>query len=486
MSSIKPSITSLAKHAAEIFPASSVGAGGQRTEKNKGDANIGQGDPPPKWSSDISEKDWKRMNQAESLDPSKDDQKHLLYTVGVEAEDRLLGRSNHAKDTKSSEIQADLFIAFKNAQAIHPKQSVGDWLSWQACKGVSSKELDDFAKHLGLDVHSKDKYAFTGDDATKKDPEIKTKGFLDKSYGLPGKHPAGNTKDHDDYLTDPHSQPHKKHGEWKDPKKFHLFPDGNVSVTDVNQSQKAGDCYLAATLASIAEVNPNLIKNGIKDNKDGTYKIRMYDPSGREIWVGVDDKQDNGHHSAGKHGVANWSSLYEKAYQKYNSVYHADGAIENTGAGGANNGGFGPNVMKAFTGTDAPWKDMNEKTTKGEEVGKEIQKALTEGRPVTSGTANHHAVKGGVELKAGHAYSVTKAYQKDGKWYVQVRNPWGWNPTDLTDISRKKDNGYVTLSMDQFISCMGGYCISDHAAYKDTGANPHAFAPGHGAGDGDG
>jgi hypothetical protein len=478
-------------------------------EKSKGDGgSVGQGaaKPPPKWSSDISEKDWNRMNQVQSLDPSNDDQKHLLYTMGVEAEDKLLGRSNHDKDTGSGGTQADLFVAFKNAQAIHPKQSVGEWLEWQANRGVSVDELNKFANNLGIKVHSVDTsgtgYAFDGADAHKKDPEIGTKGYLDKAYGLPGPHAKGNTEGYDNYLKDPHSQPHKN-GNWKDPKQFHLFPDGNVSVTDINQ-HGVGDCYLLATLGSMAETNPNLIKNGIKDNKDGTYKVRMYDPSGKEIWVGVDNKMDNGNHSTGKHGVANWSSLYEKAYEKYNSVYFADGNATKTGAGGVNNGGVSGNVMKAFTGADSTYVDMHEKAghktegkgkdkqeyswdkTDGEQVGKDIEKAVKEGRPVTCGTANHHHVNGGVELVGNHEYTVTKAYQKDDKWYVQIRNPWGHNVTDLTEMVSKKDNGYVTLSMDDFISCADGYTISNHAAYTDTGANPHAWAQGNGAGDGDG
>ncbi|HET6345596.1 MAG TPA: FAD-binding protein [Myxococcota bacterium] len=56
----------------------------------------------------------------------------------------------------------------------------------------------------------------------------------------------------------------------------------------------------------------------------------------------------------------------------------------------------------------------------------------------------------------------------------------------FTGIAHRNDNGYVTLSMDDFISCMDGYSISNHDPYKDTGANPNNWAPGNGAGDGDG
>lgn len=53
-----------------------------------------------------------------------------------------------------------------------------------------------------------------------------------------------------------------------------LFPH-EPSVNDIRQGS-IGDCYLLAGLASMAHINPQMIKDCMKDNLDGTVTVRFY------------------------------------------------------------------------------------------------------------------------------------------------------------------------------------------------------------------
>ena len=64
-----------------------------------------------------------------------------------------------------------------------------------------------------------------------------------------------------------------------------LFKD-NASFTDISQGQ-AGTCYLLAAAACAAKSNSQLITSMFKDNNDGTYGVRFYANSGKQIWVTV-------------------------------------------------------------------------------------------------------------------------------------------------------------------------------------------------------
>ena len=57
-----------------------------------------------------------------------------------------------------------------------------------------------------------------------------------------------------------------------------LFVDG-VKGTDPRQNY-IGDCYLASGISSLAASSPDVIKNAIKDNHDGTYTVRFYEGVG--------------------------------------------------------------------------------------------------------------------------------------------------------------------------------------------------------------
>lgn len=59
------------------------------------------------------------------------------------------------------------------------------------------------------------------------------------------------------------------------PKEEPLFPH-EPSVNDIAQGG-LGDCYLLAALSAVVDTNPQLIKECMKDNGDGTVTVRLYD-----------------------------------------------------------------------------------------------------------------------------------------------------------------------------------------------------------------
>src|SRR5690606_36561200 len=55
----------------------------------------------------------------------------------------------------------------------------------------------------------------------------------------------------------------------------------DIDPNDVSQGQ-LGDCYFIASLAAIARQNPDLIREMIRDNGDGTYTITFHEQ--KEFW----------------------------------------------------------------------------------------------------------------------------------------------------------------------------------------------------------
>ena len=62
---------------------------------------------------------------------------------------------------------------------------------------------------------------------------------------------------------------------WKDVSEYKLFPH-EPSVNDVKQ-RRTEDCYMLSTLSGIAFTSPEIIKQCMKDNGDGTVTVRFYD-----------------------------------------------------------------------------------------------------------------------------------------------------------------------------------------------------------------
>lgn len=199
-----------------------------------------------------------------------------------------------------------------------------------------------------------------------------------------------------------------------------LFID-DINIDDVNQGS-LGDCYLIATIASIAKTNPEFISNMITDNGDGTYTVRLYDAgTPRHIRVDADFYRDGNGNPAYAHGADTreiWPAIIEKAYAKMNGGY--DDIVSDKPRA----------ALLALTGNVPHWSHTSSNSL--DSIYSQMEGALNRGRPVIasslqSGDRNYE--QNGLAFK--HAYSVTGVYtDSNGQRWVNLRNPWGYVTTD--------------------------------------------------------
>jgi hypothetical protein len=234
--------------------------------------------------------------------------------------------------------------------------------------------------------------------------------------------------------------------------------DGNaIHPNDVSQGQ-IGDCYLVAGLAELALRNPDVIKNAIRDNGDGSYtvtfweKAAWYNPfdSGYhkvEIRVTNDFPAKDGNPVFAQPGDISgnqrelWPMILEKAYAQHHGSYDSI-------AGGGNSTG----IFSLLTGKDANLdggRNFQEWFGWGVELDT-VANAWERGDGMTVGTSGNKEsplFKDGT-LVNDHVYFVTNV-DRD-KQTVSVRNPWGWNNAEVTlsfEDFKKHFTGMATVPL---------------------------------------
>ncbi len=222
---------------------------------------------------------------------------------------------------------------------------------------------------------------------------------------------------------------------------------GIPSRNDARQGQ-LGDCYFIASLASIADKNPDAVRNLFIDNNDDTYTVRFYagalgsfsnnglissgfvSGSGTADYVTVNRRlptdssgrlQYSGYgSSAASSATTLWIAMAEKAYAQWNET-------GNEGRDGTNRyssmaGGWMSNVNAQVLGYNST---NNSFSTTPKQT---LVNALTSNKSVTLGTLQNPSAGG---LVGGHAYSVT-GYNASTDTFT-LHNPWGMaHPTPLT------------------------------------------------------
>lgn len=190
---------------------------------------------------------------------------------------------------------------------------------------------------------------------------------------------------------------------------------GGVSERDISQGAM-GDCYFLASLAAVAHAHPELIRDALRQNDDGTVTVTFH-ANGKPVPITVDadlpalalpvlDRANlfGGSTTAGEL----WPALVEKAYAQWKGGYDAIG-----------HGGWMAPALEAITGKRAD--DYALKGLAADSVAAMIEKAAEQGRPMTCSTGSSPAVR---DLVPNHAYSVLGVVRHDGEAWVQLRNPW--------------------------------------------------------------
>jgi WXG100 family type VII secretion target len=238
----------------------------------------------------------------------------------------------------------------------------------------------------------------------------------------------------------------------------------DISPNDVAQGQ-IGDCFLMASLAAIARSNPDVIRNMIKDNGDGSYTVtfkinvggvhslaaqryeddmkargldfilarqNLYSPSPdtfitKEIRVTPDFPANSsggplyaqyGDTAGGKPEM--WVPLIEKAYAQMMGDYSD-----------IKDGGQPWVAMRNITG-------KRSMTFQPEDIKMdELADYHAKGNAIVVHTPNHQTftsmwakASGRYDMVPNHAYYVTNVDKAAGT--VSLRNPWGWHEKEIT------------------------------------------------------
>ncbi len=226
---------------------------------------------------------------------------------------------------------------------------------------------------------------------------------------------------------------------------------GGVGADDVIQGSIA-NCYLAAALSSVASQSPGAVEDAIRDNGDGTFSVRFFEPSWgrtapREVYVTVDGQLPTTGSGSLQYGKGRdrselWVGLIEKAYAQWKGGYEAIG-----------NGGSPGAVMGALVGRRDTYVGLSEGMNT-QQLARQLREALASGKSVAACThgKDRDALYQGSGLYAWHAYSVLGVSEEGGKTYVTLRNPWG-NSEPGSDGA---NDGTFRLTVEEFAKFYAG------------------------------
>ncbi|MGY4643447.1 C2 family cysteine protease [Cellulomonas sp. URHB0016] len=192
---------------------------------------------------------------------------------------------------------------------------------------------------------------------------------------------------------------------------------GSVSPTDVSQGQ-IGDCWYMASMMAVAQADPDLIRQAITQNANGSYTVRLY-PDGKAVNVTVTPDMvlmSNGDPAfASNDGRVSPYELWPMVLEKALAVQYGDyDEIE---------GGYTEVGMTLLTGVPSEHHDTDDLS-----IG-DLAGVLADGGAIgLSSLPNddnpyYKDDKGVDQLHSHHAYYVQSVDVKNGT--VTVVNPWG-------------------------------------------------------------
>lgn len=237
-----------------------------------------------------------------------------------------------------------------------------------------------------------------------------------------------------------------------------LVRDG-FSPADVQQ-RTLGDCYFLATLAGFAATRPEVLRDAIKDNGNGTFTVRFFqdDPvyGVQPVLVTVDDDLPMRHGEPIYANTPNgelWPAILEKAYAKHHGSYGLIG-----------NGALPGQVAFELTG-EVPSMRLVALTSE-QKTFERIERALDRGEPVMGTTLPQSLRSPDTSLEGltpSHVYTVTKAFERDGQQWLTVRNPWAMQPPIKTErgIVMPESDGQITLTAAEFKTAFPAVFIGD-------------------------
>jgi YD repeat-containing protein len=202
---------------------------------------------------------------------------------------------------------------------------------------------------------------------------------------------------------------------------------------DAIKQGEIGDCYFLASLASVAQKDPDSIKDMIRPNKDGTYTVTFPGDKDNPVTVNAPTEAEIALYAQGnQYGI--WPAVIEKAFGKWKG-----GTI--VPQEGADGGGMMEDGVHILTDRSTVRIDTDDSMLEWT-----LNYAQSHHVPLVADVKEGH----GSGLPTDHAYSVLD-YDGDKK-IVTVRNPWGYR--ELRDEHGHAldgvDDGVFKVSLEDF------------------------------------
>jgi hypothetical protein len=199
-----------------------------------------------------------------------------------------------------------------------------------------------------------------------------------------------------------------------------LYANG-INSNDVSQGQ-VGDCYFLATLAAIANEQPQYIQDMFTDNGDNTFTVRFF-KNGVAEYVTVDRFLPKASWGAAYANASTelWVALAEKAYAQLSESKWSRSSTS-TNAYDSISGGWMSNVIPQVTALGAVSKSIGS-TTKAQLIALSNSNTL-----LTAGFVYGTIAADGIVN--GHAYTITGYDVATDKFFL--RNPWGYSHASVT------------------------------------------------------
>ena len=212
-----------------------------------------------------------------------------------------------------------------------------------------------------------------------------------------------------------------------------LYKGTDAITPDAVKQNTAGDCYLEASIAAVAKNHPELIKQMIADNHDGTYTVTFPGDKQHPVTVTAPTGAESGLYNQGsEHGI--WPGVLEKAYgqwqkkdKRLGSEYTPVQANDSTDYDG-HGGGYPSDAIHMLTGNSVDRSEV--KTTSHKEMAQKLEDAIKNGKCITIASPQKEHSKDSDTSADGiykdHIFTVV-GFTPDGHGggTVTIRNPWG-------------------------------------------------------------
>ena len=241
-------------------------------------------------------------------------------------------------------------------------------------------------------------------------------------------------------------------GRGSEPTTAPLYGDAQDPLKSINMDAirqgDVGNCYFESSLADVARLQPSIIRDSIKTNKDGTYTVTFKGDPEHPITVAPPtETEQNTFNGTTKNGL--WADVMEKAFGVYEVQYGGRQAIGETDTE-ASAGGDPSNAIKLLTGSNQVRDQYLELADAGQSgrsyleqkdaMAANLATAASNGEYAVVGTTNLPNLYRYTGLEPNHAYTVVGFTPGSYGGIFHLRNPAGDGRFDFDRFAIYGDN----------------------------------------------